>query len=203
MPWACVYNLKDVTEAWGKVVAAKGLPIDFVDDPFVRSGRVSLYWLKSRVSQSIRIDCLLHLPRNMSEALSSKQSNALVNYAMHLNRHLHSDHHPHSDLYEEIRTQYARISLSCFDTGICFPTGCDIEHDTGSIPSIVRIPPWQRGESLLGVDPMNRLYIRPDHIYALQSPSSLSSPSSLWSLLVLLVFPSTEPCSDNWLRPWW
>ncbi len=30
-------NLKDVTEAWGKVVAANGLPIDFVDDPFVRA----------------------------------------------------------------------------------------------------------------------------------------------------------------------
>ena len=50
MPWICVHNLKDVTEAWGKVVAAKGLPIDSVDDPFVRSGRVSLYWRKPRVS---------------------------------------------------------------------------------------------------------------------------------------------------------
>ena len=26
-----------VTEAWAKVIAAKGLPIDFVDDPFVRA----------------------------------------------------------------------------------------------------------------------------------------------------------------------
>jgi len=34
----CVQRLKRLKyEAWAKVIAAKGLPIDFVDDPFVRA----------------------------------------------------------------------------------------------------------------------------------------------------------------------
>ena len=42
---------EEANEAWAKVLAAKGLPIDFVDDPFVRAaitmtapeGRASLH----------------------------------------------------------------------------------------------------------------------------------------------------------------
>ena len=37
----CALNMcpkpEEVNEAWAKVLAAKGLPIDFVDDPFVRA----------------------------------------------------------------------------------------------------------------------------------------------------------------------
>ena len=118
-----------------------------------------------------------------SEALSSEQSNALVNHAYALESA--SSLWSRSSLWSVRHTsQYAHISI-CFHTGICFPTGCDVKHGTGNIPSIVRIPPWQRGEFLLGVAPGHLLYVLPDpYVYALESSSSLWSPSSRWSLLV-------------------
>ena len=146
------------------------IPVFTQTDPRLNSSHWSCMPLIFQCKYLIMFLCLTNISvlTCTSEALSSEQSNALVNHAYALESA--SSLWSRSSLWSVRHTsQYAHISI-CFHTGICFPTGCDVKHGTGNIPSIVRIPPWQRGEFLLGVAPGHLLYVLPDpYVYALES----------------------------------